>query len=145
MASNSKRVALVTGGSRGIGLGIAAVLADNGYDLAINGVRAESEVAEPLEALRKRGADVAYCQGNVAVARDREQIVAAIRAYFGRLHVLVNNAGVPPVPRADILDATEESFDRVVGINLKGPYFLTQLVARWMIEQRHADGGGDQK
>jgi NAD(P)-dependent dehydrogenase (short-subunit alcohol dehydrogenase family) len=138
MSRNSKRVALVTGGSRGIGLGIANVLADNGYDLAINGVRAESEISDPLAALQKRGADVHYCRGDVASATDREQIVASARKRFGRLDVLVNNAGVPSSPRADILDASEESFDRVIGINLKGPYFLTQLVARWMIEQRQA-------
>ncbi len=139
MASNSKRVALITGGSRGIGFGIATVLADEGYDLAINGVRPEADVAEALDSLRQRGSDVVYCQGNVASASDRKEIVATVRQHFGRLRVLVNNAGVPPSPRADILDATEESFDRVVGINLKGPYFLTQLVARWMIEQRQAD------
>ena len=139
MAANFKRVALVTGGSRGIGLGIANVLADNGFDLAINGVRAESEVADTFAALQKRGAAVHYCRGDVSAANDRQQIVAAARERFGRLDVLVNNAGVPASPRADILDATEESFDRVVGINLKGPYFLTQLVARWMIEQRQAD------
>jgi NAD(P)-dependent dehydrogenase (short-subunit alcohol dehydrogenase family) len=82
---------------------------------------------------------VCYCRGDVAVAADRQAIVDAVRARFGRLDVLVNNAGVAPNVRADILEATEDSFDRVVGINLKGPYFLTQLVARWMIEQRQAD------
>src|SRR4029077_14222674 len=90
-------------------------------------------------AIQKRGAAVHYCRGDVAVASDRQQIVASARERFGRLDLLVNNAGVPAKPRADILDATEESFDRVVGINLKGPYFLTQLVARWMIEQRQGD------
>jgi NAD(P)-dependent dehydrogenase (short-subunit alcohol dehydrogenase family) len=132
-------VALVTGGSRGIGLGIATTLAESGFDLAINGVRAESEISDSLAALQKRGAAVHYCRGDVAIASDREQIVATVRENLGRLDVLVNNAGVAPSPRADILEATEESFDRVVGINLKGPYFLTQLVARWMIEQRQAD------
>jgi NAD(P)-dependent dehydrogenase (short-subunit alcohol dehydrogenase family) len=139
MSSNSKRVALITGGSRGIGFGIATVLASEGYNLAINGVRGEEEVAEPLAALAGRGAHVVYCRGNVASAADRQQVVAQVRECFGRLDVLVNNAGVPASPRADILEASEESFDRVVGINLKGPYFLTQLVARWMIEQRQAN------
>ena len=139
MAKNTKRVALVTGGSRGIGLGVAAALADNGFDLAINGVREESEVADSLASLQKRGVVVHYCRGDVAAASDRQEIVATVRQKLGRLDVLVNNAGVAPSPRADILETTEESFDRVVGINLKGPYFLTQLAARWMIEQRQAD------
>jgi 3-oxoacyl-[acyl-carrier protein] reductase len=139
MAKNSKQVALVTGGSRGIGLGVATMLAESGFDLAINGVRAESEVTDVLAAIHKRGATAHYCRGDVAVASDRLQIVKTVREKLGRLDVLVNNAGVAPSPRADILEATEESFDRVVGINLKGPYFLTQLAARWMIEQRQAD------
>lgn len=139
MAKQEKRVALVTGGSRGIGLGVAEALASSEFDLAINGVREESAVASALDSLRKRGVNVVYCQGNVAEAADRQAIVDAVRQQFGRLDVLVNNAGVAPNVRADILDATEESFDRLIGINLKGPYFLTQTVARWMIEQRKAD------
>ncbi len=107
--------------------------------MAINGVRDEAQVSDVLEALAKRGAEVVYCRGDVAVPDDRETIVDTVRARFGRLDVLVNNAGVAPNLRADILDATEESFDRVVGINLKGPYFLTQLVARWMVEQVKSD------
>jgi NAD(P)-dependent dehydrogenase (short-subunit alcohol dehydrogenase family) len=134
-----KRVALVTGGSRGIGRGIAAALADGGFDLAINGVREAAAVEDVLAALRQRGADVQYCRGDVASAADRQTIVASVRERFGRLDVLVNNAGVAPNVRADILEATEKSFDRVLGINLKGPYFLTQLVARWMIDQRRAN------
>jgi len=136
----SKRVALVTGGSRGIGLGIAQALAESGFDLAINGVRDTSIVADVVAALQNRGASVLYCRGDVAIASDRERIVADVHKQFGRLDVLVNNAGVAASPRADILEATEESFDRLIGINLKGPYFLTQLIARWMIEQREADG-----
>jgi NAD(P)-dependent dehydrogenase (short-subunit alcohol dehydrogenase family) len=139
MAKSSKRVALVTGGSRGIGLGVANALADSGFDLAVNGVRERTDVADVLAALEKRGAVVEYFRGDVSVASDRQAIVDGIRARFGRLDVLVNNAGVAPAVRADILEASEESFDRVLGINLKGPYFLTQLVARRMIEQREAD------
>jgi NAD(P)-dependent dehydrogenase (short-subunit alcohol dehydrogenase family) len=136
---SSKRVALVTGGSRGIGLGIADALADSGFDLAINGVRDASEIDDIVRTLAQRGAEVLYCRGDVAIAAERQGIVDAARARFGRLDVLVNNAGVAPTVRADILEASEESFDRMVGINLKGPYFLTQLVARWMVDQRAAD------
>ncbi|HVT29533.1 MAG TPA: SDR family NAD(P)-dependent oxidoreductase, partial [Lacipirellulaceae bacterium] len=139
MTRSLRRVALVTGGSRGIGRGIAEQLAASGFDLAINGVRAASHVADVIAALREHGVNAHYYQGDVSVAKDREQIVATLRERFERLDVLVNNAGVAPDVRADILDATEHSFDRVVGINLKGPYFLTQLVARWMIDQRRAD------
>jgi 3-oxoacyl-[acyl-carrier protein] reductase len=139
VTEQAKRVALVTGGSRGIGLGIAAALAESGFDLAINGVRDAAAVADAVAALRERGAKVAYCQGNVAEAADRQAIVDGVRKHFGRLDVLVNNAGVAPAVRADILEATEESFDRLIAINLKGPYFLTQLAARWMIKQRRAD------
>jgi NAD(P)-dependent dehydrogenase (short-subunit alcohol dehydrogenase family) len=139
MAKNSKRVALVTGGSRGIGLGIAESLAASGFDLAINGVRPAADVAGTLAKLSATGVAAHYVQGNVAEASDRQSIIAGARDRFGRLDVLVNNAGVAPNVRADILDATEESYDRVMDINLKGPYFLTQLAARWMIQQREAD------
>jgi 3-oxoacyl-[acyl-carrier protein] reductase len=139
MTNTSKRVALVTGGSRGIGLGIAESLADSGFDLAINGVRAEPDVADALSTLSKRGTAVCYCRGDIASDVDRQAIVSAVRDRFGRLDVLVNNAGVAPNVRADILETSEESFDRVLDINLKGPYFLTQLVARWMIAERQTD------
>jgi NAD(P)-dependent dehydrogenase (short-subunit alcohol dehydrogenase family) len=134
---NSKQhVALITGGSRGIGYGCAQQLANSGFNLAINGVREEDSVADALEKLRKLGAEVIYCRGNVASKQDRQAILASVKARYGRLHVLVNNAGVAPVERLDILEATEESFDRVLGINLKGPYFLTQAAANWMIGQK---------
>jgi NAD(P)-dependent dehydrogenase (short-subunit alcohol dehydrogenase family) len=131
----------VTGGSRGIGRGIAESLADSGFDLAINGRRDSTAVAGVVRSLEQRNAAVHYCRGDVATAADRLAILDAIRNRFGRLDVLVNNAGVAPEVRADLLDATEASFDRLMSINLKGPYFLTQLVARWMVEQRAADAG----
>lgn len=134
-----KKVALITGGARGIGFGIARQLATDGFNLAVNGRREPSDVAESLDTLRALGADVLYCQADVADAVGREQMVAEIRDHFGRMDVLVNNAGVAPEVRADVLDATPESFDRLISINLRGPYFLTQLVARWMIEQRQTD------
>ncbi|HEY4234164.1 MAG TPA: 3-ketoacyl-ACP reductase, partial [Lacipirellulaceae bacterium] len=139
MKKQQKRVALVTGGSRGIGRGIAEALAASGFDLAINGVRPAADVADVVKAFEKLGAAVSYCQGDVSSAADREAILAAVKKRFGRLDVLVNNAGVVPSPRADVLDASEDSFDRVIDINLKGPYFLTQSAARWMIEERQAD------
>jgi NAD(P)-dependent dehydrogenase (short-subunit alcohol dehydrogenase family) len=139
VVKQNRRVALVTGGGRGIGRGIALCLAESGFDLAINGVRDVSQVADTMAALDGLGAAVVYCQGNVAVAADRAAIIDGMRKRFGRLDVLVNNAGVVPEPRIDVLDASEASFDRVIAINLKGPYFLTQLAARWMIDQRNAD------
>jgi len=135
-----KRVALITGGSRGIGLGIAQHLAKAGFALAINGVRPESDVEAVLKGL---GTDVIYCQGDIANASDRESIIAKVKKHFGKLHVLVNNAGVAPKERRDILEATEESFDHVVSTNLKGTYFLTQLAANWLREQKKSDNGFD--
>jgi NAD(P)-dependent dehydrogenase (short-subunit alcohol dehydrogenase family) len=139
MTNQTKRVALVTGGTRGIGRGIAEALASSGFDLAINGVREADKAAGAVQALQERGAEVIYCRGDVSITADRQAVVDAVRQRFGRLDVLVNNAGVAPHARTDLLDATEESFVRLMRINLKGPYFLTQLVARWMIEQRQAD------
>jgi NAD(P)-dependent dehydrogenase (short-subunit alcohol dehydrogenase family) len=129
----------VTGGSRGIGLGIARCLARDGFDLAINGVRDPSAVGSALRELRALGAAVVYLQADVGEAGDRVRLLAAVRERFARLDVLVNNAGVAPRVRADVLEAGEESFDRVMRINLKGPHFLTQAAAAWMIEERRAD------
>lgn len=138
--ANEKKVALVTGGSRGIGLGIASALAKAGFDLAINGRRDGAEVAEALGKLNSAGAKTLYLRGDIADRAARAEMLEKIEQEFGRLDVLVNNAGVAPDARADLLDATEESFDRLISINLKGPYFLTQAVARWMTRQRQAIG-----
>ena len=138
MASNGK-VAFITGGSRGIGLGIAQQLAGSGYHIAVNGRRSETEVSPVLQELRSSGVTAIYCQGDVAELADHQRMLGQIREQFGRLDVLVNNAGVAPEVRADILDASSESFDRLISINLRGPYFLMQAAAKWMIQQRQAD------
>ena len=134
-----RKVALITGGTRGVGLGIAKCLAGDGCDLAINGVRADSDVAACIAELRDLGADVMYCRGDVSQLADRERIIATTTDKFGRLNVLVNNAGITSPGCKDILDADEASFDRVIGVNLKGLYFLTQAVANWLFEQRRVD------
>jgi len=134
-----KRVALITGAGRGIGYGIANALANEGLDIAVMDVHEESVVAEAMQALRALGADVLYCRGDVTHKDDRARVLDEIRAHFGALHVLVNNAGVSPLQRADILDATEESYERVMRINVQGPYFLTQAVANWMVQQHQTD------
>jgi 3-oxoacyl-[acyl-carrier protein] reductase len=136
---SQKPVALVTGGSRGIGFGIAQMLARDGFDLTVCAVR-DAAAAEPaLDALRQLGAAVLYVQADISESRARQRLVEAVREKFGRLHLLVNNAGVAPKVRADILEATEESFERVLRVNLQGPYFLTQQCAQWMIAQKKAD------
>ncbi len=134
-----KNVALITGGSRGIGLGIASELAKSGFDLAINGVRDKETVSAVIEELKKYGGRVQYVQGDVSLKADREKIISNVTSYFGNLNILINNAGVAPSERKDILEAAEESFDRVVNTNLKGPYFLTQQVARHMINLKKKD------
>jgi 3-oxoacyl-[acyl-carrier protein] reductase len=137
----SRRVALVTGGARGIGLGISRCLAREGFDLALCGRRSEAEAAQALDELRALGATVAYVSCDLVSAPERERLVAAVRERFSRLHVLVNNAGIAPPVRADLLEASEESFERVLRTNLEGPFFLTQAVARFLIEQRRAAEG----
>jgi NAD(P)-dependent dehydrogenase (short-subunit alcohol dehydrogenase family) len=135
-------VALITGASRGIGRGIALELAGLGWDLVLNyrsnRSAAESTAAACSEAARQHQVRVGVelCQADIALSRDRHRLIEFTRQAFHRLDLLVNNAGIAPVTRADLLEATEESFDDVLATNLKGPYFLTQLAARWMVEQQ---------
>ena len=140
MNNGKRQVALVTGGTRGIGFGCAEHLAAAGFDLAVNGVREEEKVAADLDRLRHGGSEVIYCRGDVAARSDRRRILDKIGAHYGGLHVLVNNAGVAPRQRQDILETTEESYDRVIDINLRGAFFLTQAVANWMVDQSRRQG-----
>lgn len=128
-----RKVALITGGTRGIGLGIARALASEGFALALNGLRPAEAVQEPLEELEGRGIDVAYFQADISLSGDRTRLVRDVLDTFGPISVLINNAGVAPTVRADILNATEESYERLMATNLMGPFFLTQAVARELI------------
>jgi 3-oxoacyl-[acyl-carrier protein] reductase len=132
-----KRVALITGGSRGIGYGIALQLANAGYDLVINGVRDADAVKNQLKELEKSGVRVLYCRADISLKDDRAKMLDEINAFYGRLDILINNAGIAPRERKDILEASEESFSELIDTNLKGPYFLTQSVVRWMIAQQN--------
>jgi len=135
-------VALITGASRGIGRGIALELAKLGCDLVINyasnAAAAQQTAADCLSSARAAGKTIRaeMCQADIASGADRSKLIQFTKDKLTRLDLLVNNAGVAPHVRADILEASEESFDRLININVKGPYFLTQLAANWMIQLR---------
>ncbi len=138
-------VAIVTGGSRGIGRGIALELAHLGYDIVIahfdfnaQGQPDDSKGLQTQKEIKALGAKCEVLRADVSKGEDKDKLIALAKSKFGRCDMLVNNAGVAPSKRLDILEATEESFDRVMNINLRGPYFLTQKVANWMIEQKKA-------
>ena len=154
------KIALVTGGSRGIGFGIAEKLAAEKWNLVINGVREESAVAEPLAKLRAHGVRVGYARGDVGSTEGRASILKATRELAAAwrsetgdrssttnselpsaisINLLVNNAGVAPKVRADLLETTEDSYDYVIDTNLKGVFFLTQAFARDMVAAKKAD------
>ena len=142
MDATGRRTALVTGGSRGIGRGICLELARRGYRIAVNYARSEGAAAETLALVESLGGQGITVQGDIASAADRERLVDTVITEFGGIDVLVNNAGVAPRQRMDILEATESEFDFVLDTNLKGPYFLTQKVAKLMIQQVEANPSG---
>jgi 3-oxoacyl-[acyl-carrier protein] reductase len=130
--------ALITGASRGIGRGIALALAREGFNIIINYAKNASAAEEVRKEVEKLGAKGVAVQGDIASSQARKRLVNDAWLAFNGIDLLVNNAGIAPSVRADILEATEESFDELINTNLKGPYFLSQLVARRMIDSGRA-------
>jgi NAD(P)-dependent dehydrogenase (short-subunit alcohol dehydrogenase family) len=127
------KIALVTGASRGIGRGIAVALAERGWVIVINYRGNEAEAKETLRIVIKRGGQGVLVQADISSKADRQRLVAETLDNFGRIDLLVNNAGVAPRERLDILKVGEDSYDNILDINLKSPFFLTQQVAKVMI------------
>jgi NAD(P)-dependent dehydrogenase (short-subunit alcohol dehydrogenase family) len=133
-ATGTNQVAIVTGASRGIGRGIATALGQRGWSVVIN-YRGNADAAQQCaDAVMGAGGRARVVQANIGVAGERETLVRETLDHFGRLDLLVNNAGMAPRQRMDLLQTTEASYDEVMGVNLKGPFFLTQRVANVMIE-----------
>ncbi len=128
------KAALITGAARGIGRGIAMALAAQGWSVVVNYMGNKEAAQETLQRVREAGGQGIVVQADVASAADRTRLVDATLHAFGRIDLLVNNAGVGPRQRVDMLEMGEESYDRVMNTNLKGPFFLTQLVARKMVD-----------
>lgn len=134
-----QKVAIVTGGLRGIGRAISERMLHNGYITCIIGRKSEAEVQSELNELRGIG-EVFYHSGSIADADSRREFVCRIMENYGRIDVLINNAGVAPKARKDILDLDEEAFDYVVGNNLKGTMFMTQCAVNAMLNAGRAEG-----
>lgn len=133
---NKKGCAIITGSSRGIGLAIAKQLAVDGYSVVITSRGSIEKVSDSLEFFIKNNYEYLYIQGDISKRLDRERIVALSMKVFNKIEILVNNAGVAPLERVDLLKMSEQSFDRVMDINLKAPMFLTQRVAEAMIKHK---------
>jgi NAD(P)-dependent dehydrogenase (short-subunit alcohol dehydrogenase family) len=131
-------VALVTGAGRGIGRGIATALAGRGWAVAINYRSNAAAAAESLQMVEAAGGRGLLCPADIGDSEQRERMLAAVRMAFGRLDLLVNNAGMAPRVRTDLLEMTPASYAEVLATNLHGPFFLTQAVARWMIAEVEA-------
>lgn len=131
----NQKVALITGGAKGIGNSIAVQLARDGFAIVIMDVQDEDKVYVNLQNVRDEKQPFMYIKGDISSDVSRKEVVSEIIDGFGRIDVLVNNAGVSLKVRKDILDTTEESFDFVVGINLKGTFFLTQIISNIMIKE----------
>jgi NAD(P)-dependent dehydrogenase (short-subunit alcohol dehydrogenase family) len=136
----TNRVALVTGASRGIGRAIAVALARVGCDVMVNYVSNHPAAEEARKEVQAAAVNckVSICQADVSNLDDHQRLLEATREEFGRLDFLVNNAGIASPKRVDLLEASPESFDHVISVNLRGPYFLSQAAARWMMELRNS-------
>ena len=130
-----KKTAIITGGAGGIGFGTAQQLAADGFNIVIFDIKEESDVGDKLALLNEAGSDTMYFRGNIAHVEDCYTFVEKVIDKYHKIDVLVNNSGVAPKVRADILETTEESMDDVFGVNIKGTFFMTQAVARRMMEQ----------
>lgn len=130
-----KQTAIITGGSRGIGFAIAKQLGQDGFNIVILDMNDQSAYQDNLDQLGAQDTEYLYVKGNICDAADRQRLIDETVGRFGSIHVLVNNAGIAPKVRADLLEMTEESFDRVLGVNTKGNMFITQAVARQMLKQ----------
>ncbi|MCH2362975.1 MAG: 3-ketoacyl-ACP reductase [Planctomycetes bacterium] len=139
--SSSSPVALVTGASRGIGRAIAVELASAGYDIVVNFVSRPEAAEETAALIAAEGRETLLAQADISSTEDRASMIEETRSRFGRIDVLVNNAALAPRERVDLLESREEHYDRTLDVNLKGPFFLTQSVAGWMVEERLADPG----
>lgn len=136
--SETQRIALVTGGSRGIGRAICVALGGLGWRVALNYARNRDAADETAKQIKAAGGQTITLRGDISKAEERDGLVTGVLGAWGRIDLLVNNAGVAPAQRADLLEMSESSWDEVLGVDLKGPFFLTQAVARQMITQ----GGG---
>ena len=141
--SSKRPVALITGASRGIGRGIAIELARSGYDIAgttrVDLRDPDSGILEVKRSVEELGTEFLPVQADVSLLDDHEKMIDAVLIHFGKIDLLVNNAGVAPEERLDVLETTPASFDRVFSINSRGPFFLTQRVSRQMIAQFQAE------
>jgi len=130
----TSRVALITGASRGIGKAIALALAESGLDVVINFASQHAAAAQVQKEALRFGVRAELLQADISQTQDHTRVMESLNEKFERLDVLINNAGVAPKVREDMLIASEESFDRLMNTNLRGPYFLTQRLSRWMVE-----------
>lgn len=135
-----KKIAWISGSTRGIGKGIALQLGKDGYALIISGTKALEDQPDVLAPFIEAGFEAHYVKCNIGVEEERKAAFQYIRETFGRLDVLVNNAGVAPKVRNDVLQMTEESMDYVLGINLKGTFFMCQQAANEMIGYKKTNG-----
>lgn len=133
------KTALITGGTRGIGLGIAHALTREGYDIILCGRRDAGSVSEVVAELEESGRSIWYFQADLGLSSDRNLLLQQAKSTARHLNVLVNNAGMAPRERNHILQGTESSFEEVIRVNLQAPYFLTQQCAQWMISSREED------
>jgi 3-oxoacyl-[acyl-carrier protein] reductase len=136
---SERRVALVTGGRRGIGLEVAARLAADGFNVAITGMRDDEAAKAAVAKLKSAGAAAAFIAGDVSQVADHARVLDTVEGALGPIDVLVSNAGIAPPQRLDLLDTTEANFDAVLGVNLRGAFFLAQAVAKRMIARGNQD------